>query len=113
MQEIQRVTQVAVGTMESAGAQVASTDSAMLSARSGLDSVARNGDEVAQISRTIADGTRQQSSAGTEIAGQVDDILSGIAQTSSTITEVTERTVLMRSAADQLRALVAHFRYAR
>ena len=113
VQEIQRVTQVAVGTMESAGAQVASTDSAMLSARSGLDSVARNGDEVAQISRTIADGTRQQSSAGTEIAGQVDDILSGIAQTSSTITEVTERTVLMRSAADQLRALVAHFRYAR
>ena len=112
VQEIQRVTQLALNTMEAAGSHVSSTDTAMQSARSGLDSVVSNGDEVALIARQIADGTRQQSSAGTEIAGQVEGILGGIAQTSSTISEVTERTVQMKAAAEQLRALVAHFRYA-
>ncbi len=111
--DIQRVTQQALSTMESAGEHVMSTDNAMQSARSGLDSVVSNGDSVAQIARQITDGTRQQSSAGTEIAGQVEGILGGISQTSSAISAVTERTVLMRTAAEQLRLLVAHFRYAR
>ena len=113
VQDIQRVTQQALSTMESAGEHVTTTDSAMQSARSGLDSVVSNGDAVAQIARQIADGTRQQSSAGSEIAGQVEGILGGISKTSSAISEVTERTVLMRTAAEQLRSLVAHFRYAR
>ncbi|MFB0935431.1 MAG: PAS domain-containing methyl-accepting chemotaxis protein [Propionivibrio sp.] len=111
--DIQRVTRQALSTMESAGEHVTTTDCAVQSARSGLDSVASNGDAVAQIARQIADGTRQQSSAGTEIAGQVEGILGGISQTSSAISEVTERTALMHTAAEQLRSLVAHFRYAR
>ncbi len=113
VQEIQRVTQLALGAMRTAGTHVAETDSAMQTARSELDSVVHNDDEVALISRQISEGTRQQSTAGNEIASQIEDIQSGIAQTSSTISAVTERSLRMKSAAAQLRSLVEHFRYSR
>ncbi|WP_301100751.1 methyl-accepting chemotaxis protein [Propionivibrio sp.] len=113
VQEIQRVTQLVLGTMEAAGTHVASTDVAMNSARSGLDSVAHHGEEVASISRHISDGTRQQAAAGNEIAGQVEDIVAGIEKTTVAISAVTEKTVEMKAGASSLRQLIAYFRFMR
>ena len=111
--EIQRVTQVALSTMEAAGTHVASTDAAMNAARTGLDSVARHGEEVASISRHIADGTRQQSTAGNEIASQVEGIVGGIEQTGAAISAVTEKAVVVKDGSSRLRQLIAYFRFIR
>jgi aerotaxis receptor len=113
VQEIQRITQIAVSTMESAGNHVAGADSAVTAARLGLDAVAQHGEEVGSISRHIAEGTRQQSSAGNEIASQVEGIVAGIGQTSSSIDEVTERTLQMKETSSRLRELIAYFRFMR
>ena len=113
VQEIQRVTQVALQSMESAGTHVASTDVAMQAARSGLDMVAHHGEDVASISRHIADGTREQAAVGNEIANQIDGIVGGIEQTSAAIFGVTEKTMLLRTASSQLRQLIAYFRFIR
>jgi len=113
VQDIQRVTQDALKSMESAGAHVTSTDLAMQATRSGLDAVAHHGQKVASISRHIADGTRQQSAAGNEISSQVDGIVAGIEQTSEAIFEVTEKTVRIKESSSQLRQLIAYFRFLR
>lgn len=111
--EIQRITQVAVTGMEAAGTHVAATDSAMNQARAGLDSVSRHEEQVVTISRHIAEGTRQQSAAGNEIAGQVEGIVAGIDHTSSTIAEVSQKAGQMQNAASRLRELIAYFRFIR
>jgi aerotaxis receptor len=113
VQEIQRITQIAVTTMESAGNHVAGADTAVTAARAGLDAVAHHGEEVASISRHIADGTRQQSAAGNKIASQVEGIVSGIDQTSTSIAEITERTIQMKETSSRLRELIAYFRLIR
>jgi aerotaxis receptor len=113
VQEIQRVTQIAVSTMESAGGHVASADTAVSDAHAGLDAVSRHGEEVAAISRHIAEGTRQQSAAGSEIAHQVDGIVGGIEQTSSSIAEVTTKTQQMKETSSRLRQLITYFRFMR
>ena len=111
--EIQRITQLAVTTMESAGNHVAGADTAVTAARAGLDAVSHQGEEVANISRYIAEGTRQQSAAGNEIASQVEGIVSGIDQTSCSIAEVTERTLEMKETSSRLRELISYFRLMR
>ena len=111
--EIQRITQLAVTTMESAGNHVAGADTAVTAARAGLDAVSNQGEEVANISRYIAEGTRQQSAAGNEIASQVEGIVSGIDQTSCSIAEVTERTLEMKETSSRLRELISYFRLMR
>ena len=113
VQEIQRITQLAVSTMESAGSHVASADSAVGSARSGLDAVSHHGEQVASISRHIADGTRQQSAAGNEIARQIEGIVTGIERTSSSIAEVTGKTDQMKETSTRLRELISYFRFFR
>lgn len=113
VQEIQRITQIAVSTMDAAGSHVAGADTAVTAARSGLDAVSHHGEEVASISRHIADGTRQQSAAGNEIANQVEGIVIGIDQTSNSIAEVTEKTVQMKETSARLRELIAYFRFIR
>ncbi len=113
VQEIQRITQVAVTSMETAGTHVAVTDTAMSQARAGLDSVADHEQEVVSISRHIADGTRQQSAAGNEIAGQVEGIVAGIEQTSSAMAEVSQKANQMKDTSTQLRELIAYFRFIR
>ncbi len=111
VQEIQRITQMAVTGMEVAGTHVTETDAAMSQARSGLDSVFRHEAEVVAISRHIAEGTREQSAVGSEIAGQVEGMVQGIEQTSATIAEVTQKADQMRATASRLRELVAYFRF--
>ena len=113
VQEIQRVTQIAVSTMEAAGGHVASADSAVSEAHAGLDAVSRHGEEVAAISHHIAEGTRQQSAAGSEIARQVEGIVGGIEQTSSSIAEVTSKTLQMKETSSRLRQLITYFRFMR
>ncbi|MBI4984963.1 MAG: methyl-accepting chemotaxis protein [Rhodocyclales bacterium] len=111
--EIQRITQIAVTNMETAGAHVATTDAAMNQARAGLDSVSQHGEEVIAISRNIADGTRQQSAASDEIAGQVAGIMTGIDQTSAAVAEVSRKAGQMRDTSSRLRELIAYFRLIR
>ncbi|MFA6310168.1 MAG: PAS domain-containing methyl-accepting chemotaxis protein [Sterolibacterium sp.] len=113
VQEIQRITQVAVTTMETAGGHVAGANSAVGAVRSGLDAVSRHGEEVAAISRHITDGTRQQSKAGNEIASQVEGIVSGIDQTSASVAEVSVKAVEMKETSSRLRELIAYFRFIR
>ena len=113
VQEIQRITQIAVSTMESAGSHVATADDAAKSARAGLNAVSQHGEEVASISKHIAEGTREQSAAGNEIARQVEGIVGGIDQTTASIAEVTERTVQMKETSLRLRELIAYFRFIR
>jgi aerotaxis receptor len=113
VQEIQRITQIAVSGMESAGAHVETTGLAMNSASNGLDAVTRHGEKVASISRHIANGTRQQSAAGNEISSQVEGIVGGIDQTSSSIAEVTAKTLEMKETSSHLRQLIAYFRFIR
>ncbi|UCV09911.1 methyl-accepting chemotaxis protein [Dechloromonas denitrificans] len=110
VQDIQRVTQIAVATMATAGSKVDSADSAASAARAGLDAVSRQGEEVASISRHIADGTRQQSAAGNQIALQVEDIVAGIEQASTAIQAVNEKTLQMKETSLRLQQLIAHFR---
>ncbi len=111
--EIQRVTQLALAGMASAGTHVAATDAAMGEARSGLDAVSRHGREVASNSRHIADGTRQQAAAGNEIANQVEGIVGGIERTSASVAGVTQKSAEVKAVAAKLRELVAHFRLVR
>jgi aerotaxis receptor len=113
VQEIQRITQIAVTTMETAGNHVSSANSAVSAARSGLDAVSHHGDDVASISRHIADGTRQQSAAGNEIASQIEGIVGGIDQTSSSIAEVTKKAAQMKETSSRLQQLIAYFRFIR
>lgn len=113
VQEIQRITQVAVTSMEAAGTHVVVTDTAMSLARAGLDSVSDHEQEVVSISRHIADGTRQQSAAGNEIAGQVEGIVAGIEQTSSAMVEVSQKANQMKDTSSRLRELIAYFRFIR
>ncbi|MDD5176158.1 MAG: PAS domain-containing methyl-accepting chemotaxis protein [Sterolibacterium sp.] len=111
--QIQHITQVAVSGMGAAGAHVSTTDTAMNKAREGLDSVIHHGEEVEAISQKIADQTRQQSSAGDEIAVQVQDIMTGIERTSAAIAEVNQMTEQMKGTSLQLQQLIGYFRYIR
>lgn len=113
IQEIQRITQVAVTTMESAGTQVSAANTAVDAARSGLTAVESQGQEVFSISQHIADGTRQQSAAGDEIARKVEEIANGIDQTSCSISAVTEQTRQMQATSSRLRELIGYFRFMR
>lgn len=109
--EIQRLTQLAVNTMEAAGAHVSLANDAASVARSGLDTVAQHGAQVALISGQIADGTRQQSLAGNEIASQIEEIVAGIESTSKSIEEAVIRTDGLKGAAESLQLLIKYFKY--
>ena len=109
--EIQRITQVAVSGMESAGAQVARTDASMTTAEDGLGEVDRHSGEVAEMSRHIADATREQSQAGRDILNQIEGIVSGIEQTVDTVRMAADNTRQMSDTAARLSKLVSYFRY--
>ncbi len=111
--EIQRITQIAVTSMEGAGTHVADTEASMTQARNGLDLVVQHGDEVVTISQKIADQTQQQSTAGDEIAVQAQDIMAGIERTTTAIAEVSQRAEQMKETSSQLQKLIGYFRLIR
>ncbi len=111
--EIQQVTQLAVSGMETAGTHVAKTDQAMEVAQQGLGEVDSHSERMAEMSRHIAQATREQGLAGADIATQVDGIVAGIDQTVATISEVVDQSAVMKDTSDRLRELVAYFRYMR
>ncbi|MEO8409967.1 MAG: methyl-accepting chemotaxis protein, partial [Propionivibrio sp.] len=113
VQEIQRVTQLALGTMQAAGTHVAETDAAMGSARSGLDSVAEHGREVASISGHIADSTRTQALSGNEIAAHLEGIVLGIDQMTGAIAQVTGKTDQLKDSSLKLQKMIGFFRFIR
>lgn len=113
VQDIQRITQIAVTSMETAGSHVSATDAAMIGARAGLDSVSAHGDTVVAISGHIANGTRQQAAVGSEIAGQVEDIVAGIDQSASAMSQVGEKAGQLRATSSRLQDLIGYFRFMR
>jgi len=113
VQEIQSKTQTAVTNMETAGAQVAETDTAMDKAHDGLGEVARQEALVVDMSQQIAAVTRQQSTVGEEIAHQVEDIVQGIERTSGAIADIKIKAGEMLGVSDKLRELVGYFRFIR
>ena len=113
VQDIQRITQLAVTSMETAGTHVAATDAAMVQAREGLDTVSAHGDTVLAISSHIANGTREQAAATNEIAGRVEGMLAGIDQTNLAMAEVGQKASQMRGTATRLQDLIAYFRFIR
>ncbi|CAK0781193.1 methyl-accepting chemotaxis protein [Gammaproteobacteria bacterium] len=113
IQEIQRITQQAVSSMETTGSHVTATETAMDQVQSSLDQVTLQGNRVASMSQAIASGTREQSQSGTEIACQVQDIVSGIDITTAAIAEVTEKAAKIKAAAVSLQHLIGYFRFIR
>jgi len=69
--------------------------------------------EVASLCKLIADGTKHQSSAGNDIAWQVEGIVAGIDQASGAIDEVTQQANAMSKTADHMRQLTSYFRFIR
>jgi aerotaxis receptor len=111
VQEIQRITQIAVGGMERAGTQVADTEAAMARAQQGLDEVERQGVNVIGYSRHIAERTQEQSAASGEITAQVFEIAEGLGRTSSAVAEVAREADEMNATAVNLRKLINYFRF--
>ncbi|MGE5490604.1 MAG: methyl-accepting chemotaxis protein [Actinomycetota bacterium] len=111
VQEIQRVTQLAVSGMESAGGHVSATDQAMAHAREGLADVASHGESILSMSQLIADAMQQQSQAGNEMAAQVEGIVAGIDETSAAISQVSEKAEELKQTSLQLKELIGYFRY--
>lgn len=113
VQEIQRVTQLAVTGMERAGTQVAETETALERAQQGLDDIKRQGRTIVGFSHEIALRTREQSDAAGEITQQVLAIAAGLGQTTQSLADVTRRAEEMDAMAAQLNNLVNYFRYIR
>jgi methyl-accepting chemotaxis protein len=107
--EIQRVTQIAVTEMESAGAFVEATDRSMKAAQSGLAEVDAQGAEVLAMSNDIVLATHEQSLAGNDIARQAAGIMAGIEETVTAMTQVRGQADDMRSVAQHLEQLIGYF----
>jgi aerotaxis receptor len=111
IQNIQRVTQIAVQTMETAGEQVQGANSALSTARDGLETVAQQNAEVADLSNHIAGGTFEQSAAGDEIARQIEAIAGGVDAVSHAVSGAVEQSHEMQKVSEHLQQLIAYFRY--
>ncbi len=111
--EIQRITQIAVTGMEQAGSQVASTESSMQGAQDGLDAVGHKGVEIVDHSRVIAQRTREQATASSEIRQQIVDITGGLEQTTAAMAEVGRQAAEMNATAQRLHELIRYFRLIR
>ena len=111
--EIQRITQIAVTGMEQAGSQVASTESSMQGAQQGLDAVGHKGTEIVGHSRLIAQRTREQATASSEIRRQIVDIAGGLEQTTTAMAEVGQQAAEMNATAQRLDELIRYFRLIR
>ena len=99
--------------MTVAGTQVETVNSTAETARNGLHAVTDQGEKIHHLADHIATSTRQQATAGNEIALRMEDIVSGIDQTSNTIQEVTVRSKQIQQATECLRDLIAYFRFIR
>ena len=111
--EVQRVTQLAVDGMASAGDQVTVTDQAMDQAQNSLGEVGEQGRNVGRMSADIVTVTREQAKAGEDVARQVENMASGIEQTVGQIARARDQADDMRGIARRMRELVAYFRLIR
>jgi len=113
VQEIHRVTNLAVGGMASATEGVTETDKAMEQARASLTQVDGQGVTVARMSGDIVVATREQALAGEDVARQVESIATGIEGTVKQIAQARDQAEQMRNVAGRLRELVGYFRLIR
>ncbi len=113
VRDIQAITQAAVSGMEQAGSHVVLTEDAMARAQEGLNEVREQGESVVGYSRHIAARTREQSQASGEISSRVANIADGLQESLHTIEEVNRQAEDLNSTAQQLRNLIAHFRFIR
>ncbi len=111
IQDIQKITQVALSAMELAGAQVIKTNQALSKVHGAMTSIGQHGQQVDIISKEIAEGTRQQSEASSEVASQIEGIASGIAHNSQMIADISEQCMAMNKAAAQLKKSIGRFQF--
>ena len=109
--DIQAVTQEALTAMEQAGAQVGDADQAMDRSDAGLAQVSERCDAMSVMSQHIAQAAAEESLATDDIANHLARILNGIEGNVGHLQSAHQRTVGLTQVADQLRELIAYFRF--
>ncbi|HET7776848.1 MAG TPA: PAS domain-containing methyl-accepting chemotaxis protein, partial [Azospira sp.] len=103
--EIQKVTQSAVGSIESAGSQVGRNDEAMGETGVSLAEVVQDGEHIDEMARHIALATVQQSQASQDVATSVSEIAALIEENAAAIGEAERNVTQLLQTAQELRTL--------
>jgi aerotaxis receptor len=109
--EIRQITENAVGSIESAGAQVGQNDTAMAETGESLAQVVRDGEHIDQMASHIALATVQQSQAAQEVAISVSDIAALIEENAGAIAEAERNVSQLLQTARELGGLIEYFRF--
>ena len=108
---IQGATQVAVGSMESAGEQVKRTDAGMDVTENELLKTAENGGRIIGMAQHIASASAQQSQASEEITANISRIAAAIEANLASVAQTRERAGKLDATAIKLHELIHFFRY--
>ena len=109
--EIQKITESAVGSIESAGAQVGHNDEAMGETGVSLAEVVQDGQHIDEMARHIAQATVQQSQASQDVAMSVSEIAALIEENAAAIGEAERNVQQLLATAGELRNLIAYFQF--
>jgi aerotaxis receptor len=108
---IQSATQVAVGSMDSAGEQVKRTDAEMDVTESELLKTAEHGGRIIGMAQQIASASAQQSQASEEVTADISRIAAAIEANLASVAQTRERAGMLDATAIKLHELIHFFRY--
>ena len=111
VQNIQSVTQAAVGSMDAAGAQVKQTDEEMDRTEAGLIKTSAQGERINEMARHIASASAEQSRAADGITGSTGQIAAAIEVSLGILAETTERARQLDDTSVHLHQLISYFRH--
>jgi aerotaxis receptor len=109
--EIQSVTRAALAAMEQAGAQVDKAEQAMDHSDQGLAQVSEKEARMHDMAQDIAHAAAEEFQSTEGIATHLTRILSGIEENVGHVDNARQRTVNLTRIADELRTLIAYFRF--
>jgi aerotaxis receptor len=110
---IQSATQIAVGSMDSAGEQVKKTDAEMDVTESELLKAAEHGGRIIGMAQQIASASAQQSQASEEVSANISRIAAAIEANLASVAQTRERAGELDATAIKLHELIHFFRYIR
>lgn len=110
---IQAATQIAVGSMDSAGEQVKRTDAEMDVTESELLRTAEHGRRIVGMAQQIASASAQQSQASEEVSADISRIAAAIEANLASVAQTRERAAGLDVTAIKLHELIHFFRYIR
>ncbi len=111
VQTIQSATQIAVGSMDAAGAQVKRTDEEMDRTETGLLKTSAQGERINEMAKHIASASAEQSRAADGITGSTTQIASAIEISLGILAETSERARELDATSVRLHELISYFRY--